>query len=186
MPRTTDAREKMVTSAALLIRRDGVAATGFRDVVAHSGAPRGSIGHHFPGGKDELVRDAVLWAGATATRAIERAAQEGTTADALRTIVAIYRRSLTDTDFTAGCPIGMVAQEGHTNPMLRAATKQVFDDWRAVLRRSLRRDGFSAARARRLADGAIAGIEGALMMARIDRSTAPLDHTEQTLLAALA
>lgn len=175
----------MVTSAALLIREGGIAATGFRDVVAHSGAPRGSIGYHFPGGKDELVRDAVLWAGATATRAIELAVEDGTTADAIRTIVAIYRRSLTDTGFAAGCPIGMVAQEGHTNPALRAATKQVFDDWRAVLRRSLRRDGFTNLEARRLADGAIAGIEGALMMARVDRSTAPLDHTEQTLLAAM-
>src|SRR3989442_15511132 len=142
MPRHTDAREKMVTSAALLIREDGIAGTGFRDVVAHSGAPRGSIGHHFPGGKEELVSDAVRWAGAIATRAIARAAERGTTEDAVRTIVPIYRRSLTDTQFAAGCPVGTVAQEGHSNPALRAATKQVFDDWRAILFKSPKRGGW--------------------------------------------
>ncbi|MBD9736107.1 helix-turn-helix transcriptional regulator, partial [Streptomyces sp. H28] len=44
----------MVFSAAQLIRREGVGATGMREVAAHARAPRGSLQHYFPGGKEQL------------------------------------------------------------------------------------------------------------------------------------
>ena len=53
----------MVLSAAALIRRDGVTGTGVRDVVAHAQAPRGSVQHYFPEGKQQLVGEALRWAG---------------------------------------------------------------------------------------------------------------------------
>ncbi|MFE2511720.1 TetR family transcriptional regulator, partial [Streptomyces naganishii] len=65
-------RERMVFSAAQLIRRDGVGATGMRDVAAHAGAPRGSLQHYFPGGKEQLVNEAVAWAGRYAGRRVAR------------------------------------------------------------------------------------------------------------------
>lgn len=65
-------RERMVFSAAQLIRRDGVTATGLRDVVAHADAPRGSLAHYFPGGKEQLVNEAVDWAGWYAANRIDR------------------------------------------------------------------------------------------------------------------
>src|SRR5271155_2560911 len=57
----SDSRKKMVESAAALIGSQGLTATSFSDVLADSGAPRGSIYFHFPGGKTELARDAVRW-----------------------------------------------------------------------------------------------------------------------------
>ncbi len=65
-------RERMVFSAAQLIRRDGVAATGMREVAAHAGAPRGSLQHYFPGGKEQLVNEAVAWAGRYAGNRVAR------------------------------------------------------------------------------------------------------------------
>src|SRR4051794_30210223 len=56
-------RERMIRSAAELMRRRGVDATSFSEVLADSGAPRGSIYHHFPGGKDQLIEEATRWAG---------------------------------------------------------------------------------------------------------------------------
>ena len=56
-------RERMVYSAAQLVRSRGVATTGVRDVVAHADAPRGSFQHYFPGGKDQLVAEALVWSG---------------------------------------------------------------------------------------------------------------------------
>ena len=47
---TRTPRERMVLSAAQLVRIHGVGATGMRDVVAHAEAPRGSLQHYFPGG----------------------------------------------------------------------------------------------------------------------------------------
>ena len=57
------ARERMITSTALLIREKGARATSIDDVLAHSGAPRGSVYHHFPGGRDQLLREATDFAG---------------------------------------------------------------------------------------------------------------------------
>src|SRR3954449_9192037 len=63
-------RDRMVFSAAQLIRRQGVAATGVRDVVAHADAPRGSFQHYFPGGKEQLVGEALAWSGDFAARSV--------------------------------------------------------------------------------------------------------------------
>src|SRR5918999_2590410 len=59
----TDTRERMIRSAAVLFRQRGVEGTAFSDVLAHSGAPRGSIYHHFPGGKAQLAEEATRYAG---------------------------------------------------------------------------------------------------------------------------
>lgn len=56
-------RERMVVSAALLIRERGAHATAISDVLQHSGAPRGSAYHYFPGGRTQLLCEAVDYAG---------------------------------------------------------------------------------------------------------------------------
>jgi TetR/AcrR family transcriptional repressor of lmrAB and yxaGH operons len=183
MPRSTDTRAKMVTSAALLLREDGVAGTGFRDVVAHSGTPRGSIGHHFPGGKRQLVAEAVRFAGGLSTGAMRTKAE--TPAEIVALIFGLYRRALFDTDFAAGCPVGAVAQEAYRDPELRAAVRRVFDDWREVLRESLRSAGHSRKRSIDLADMAIASMQGAIMLSRVDGTTDALDRVEKQLVALL-
>ena len=60
---TSDTRAKMVAGAADLMSRRGVNATSLRDVVRHTGTPRGSLGHHFPRGKQQLIEDALVFAG---------------------------------------------------------------------------------------------------------------------------
>ena len=45
--RRSPARARMVQSAATLIRERGIHGTGLREVVAHSGGPRGSLGRFF-------------------------------------------------------------------------------------------------------------------------------------------
>ena len=52
-------RERMVISTALLIRERGAHSTAISDVLEHSGAPRGSAYHYFPGGRTQLLCEAV-------------------------------------------------------------------------------------------------------------------------------
>lgn len=61
-PRRSDSRERMVLSAAALLREHGASATSIDRVLAHSGAPRGSVYHHFPGGRAQLIDEAVTLA----------------------------------------------------------------------------------------------------------------------------
>src|SRR5262245_55101569 len=63
-------RSKMVRGAAELLRERGYSGTGFREVIEITGAPRGSIYHHFPDGKAQLAGEAVEYVGALAREAI--------------------------------------------------------------------------------------------------------------------
>jgi TetR/AcrR family transcriptional repressor of lmrAB and yxaGH operons len=184
MPRVTDTRQKMVLSAVQLLRQDGIARTGFRDVVAHSGTPRGSIAHHFPGGKKQLVSEAVQLAGGLSSHAMRTKAE--TPAEIVELMFGLYRRALFDTEFAAGCPVGAVAQEAYSDPDLRASVQAVFGEWRDVLRAALRKAGHSRKRAVELADMAIASMQGAIMLSRVDGSSEALDRVEKQLLALVA
>jgi len=50
--------------APLCSRPARPAGTSFSEVLEATGAPRGSVYHHFPGGKDQLVKAALDWAAA--------------------------------------------------------------------------------------------------------------------------
>lgn len=182
MGANNDTRSRMVTSAALLLRERGVAGTSFAKVLEHSRGPRGSVGFHFPEGKTQLVSDAVRWAGGLTTAAIAKASGEGRSGvQVFAMICDYYRRQLESTDFAAGCPVGAVAQESYADPELRAAVEEVLADWRRGLVEVLVTDGHRRATARELADLAIASVEGAILMARVDRSARPIDVVEKRL-----
>ena len=53
----------MIEQAVILLARKGPQGASFNEVLQASGAPRGSLYHHFPGGKDELVLAAMDAAG---------------------------------------------------------------------------------------------------------------------------
>jgi hypothetical protein len=62
----------------------------------------------------------------------------------------------------------------------------VFDDWREVLRDSLGRAGHDDEHAAELADMAIASMQGAIMLSRVDGNTDALDRVERQLLKLVA
>lgn len=104
---TRTPRERIVLSAAQLVRIQGVGATGMRDVVAHAEAPRGSLQHYFPGGKDQLMAEAVAWAGGYAARRVARIAaklENPTPGKLFAAMAAQWRDEFTTTGFDAGCP----------------------------------------------------------------------------------
>src|SRR5882762_5436977 len=98
---TKDSKASMVRSAASLIRTRGVSATSFSDVLADSGAPRGSIYHHFPEGKEQLAGDAIRW---TSERVLahQRANPAVTASDVLKRFIAMWRQVVVTSDGAAG------------------------------------------------------------------------------------
>src|ERR1700689_4071154 len=116
-------RERMVRSATQLIRRKGVSGTGMREIVIEADAPRGSLQHYFPGGKEELVSDALLWMGDVAARRVERCLSElesRTPSALLAFIVDPGRRDLAREEFSAGCPlVAAAADTAATSHQLR-------------------------------------------------------------------
>ena len=192
---SSDTRAKMVAGAADLMSRRGVNATSMREVVRHTGTPRGSIGHHFPRGKQELIEDALVFAGKQVSGPLEHLTQSRGAVAGLRAFVALWRQTLERTKFQAGCPVLAVAVEQYVNDATEkggepdeAAQQRlldlangVFADWQRIMFTALRREGVAPARARRLAALVIASTEGTVAMCRAARSAQPLDDVGQEL-----
>src|SRR5918999_1621852 len=84
---TTGTRARMINSAALLLREHGVAGTSIARVLQHSQGPRGSVQFHFPGGRAQLLTEALAWAGGLVTDALSRSAARGDTPAAVVTAI---------------------------------------------------------------------------------------------------
>ena len=168
----------MIVSAALLLREKGLTGTSFGDVIDHSGAPRGSIYHHFPNGKAQLVEEAVQYAGGYVADAIE----SEDAVEALRSFTRSWRKTLERSDFRAGCPVVAVAVEAHHEaPQLAGAAAEAFAHWQAALQKLLVNEGLAAERARRLAATTVAAIEGAVVICRAQHDITPLEDVSAEL-----
>jgi AcrR family transcriptional regulator len=150
-----------------------------REIVTEADAPRGSLQHYFPGGKEELVSDALLWMGDVAARRVKRSLRdlEVRTPSALLTaIVDPWRHDLAREQFLAGCPlVAAAADTAATSEQLRLVLRRAFDGWLEPLAESLVELSVPRERSGNLALVVIAGLEGAIILARIQRDLAPLD-----------
>jgi AcrR family transcriptional regulator len=186
-PRTHSPRERMVFAAAQLIRRHGVGATGMRDIAAHAQAPRGSLQHYFPGGKEQVVNEAVAWAGRYAGKRVDRylaelaepaARGEGSAPSPGALFAAMAQQWIDEFEaagFTTGCPVAAATVDSTAStPSAREATAAAFTSWTAPLTAALTSLGVPAPRAPALATLMISALEGAILMCRAYQSTTPL------------
>src|SRR3954469_3445810 len=174
MPRTSDARQKMIESAALLFRERGIHGTSFADILAHSDAPRGSVYHHFAGGKTQLAEEAIRWAGEFTLAGTAATLREHDPVAAIGVFREQWSTILRRSKFAAGCPIVAAAVDGQHEPTVRDIAGEVFADWEDLLAEAFRERGLRAGRARSLATLLIASIEGAIVVSRAQRSIRPL------------
>ncbi|TCO58044.1 TetR/AcrR family transcriptional regulator [Actinocrispum wychmicini] len=172
-----DVRTKMIRSAAVLFRERGVAGTSLADVVEHSGAPRGSIYHHFPGGKDQLAQEATRWAAGLMTRLIDRADDP---VALVRGLAGFWRAELGG-DFRTSCPVMAAALAEAESASAYAAAGAAFTEWETAVASILVRQGVPSSRAMATASLMIAAVEGAIVVARAQRSVQALDRVEAEL-----
>jgi AcrR family transcriptional regulator len=168
----------MVISAALLIRERGAHPTAIADVLEHSGAPRGSAYHYFPGGRTQLLCEAIDYAGEYIAARIA-GAKSGL--DALDDLIAAYRTQLVRSDYRAGCPVvavtveaGDPAKQDQATPVIDRAAA-AFARWTDLIAARMVADGVPAPRAEQLAMLSTTAIEGAIVVARASRDLKPLD-----------
>ncbi|MDP9226684.1 MAG: TetR/AcrR family transcriptional regulator [Actinomycetota bacterium] len=179
--RRSPARARMVHSAATLIRERGFHGVGLREVVAHSGGPRGSLGRYFPGGKTQLMTEAIDLALADVLDLLERTLTEAETfPDALGEIVAPWRHLLIEHDFALGCPLAATVVDAAVgNRDLRVHVSELFARWEATVASVYVKFGDPPAQAAENSTVLLAALEGALILARARRSTEPIDTVER-------
>lgn len=167
MPRQTDARERMIKTTARLFRRQGVHGTGLQQVLADSGAPRGSLYFHFPAGKQQLTEEAIRHEAASIGRRLRRMLEEQRTpSEAVRVMFDSYADWLERTEFGEGCPVAAVALDLSPGwEQVREACREAFEEWTVLLAGSFGRER---------AQLVLAALEGALVMARGGGSAEPM------------
>jgi AcrR family transcriptional regulator len=182
---TRSPRERMVFSAAQLIRRQGVTATGVRDVVAHAGAPRGSVQHYFPDGKTQLVGEAVDWSGRYAASRIDRfmaGMRPPTPGKLFAAMVGQWIDEYRRDGFAAGCPLAAATIDcADTDPLVRARISAALDRWRDPITAALATMGVPTAKTRSVATLMLCTLEGAIVLSRAEQSTQPLTTVAREL-----
>jgi len=177
----------MIEGAIESLRIHGASATSVDRVLAGTGAPRGSVYHHFPGGRTQLIADALTAAGGSMSEFIETITRDNDPMVALDMFVALWRHTLIDSDYRAGCPIFAVAVETNDDaPEFATAAAAIFARWNTALTDLLVRHGLDPARARRMATLTIAAVEGAIALCRVERDAVPLEDAVGELQAHLA
>lgn len=171
-------RERIVYETAQHLRRAGVGGTGLRQVVADAGAPRGSLQHYFPGGKDQLVGEALGWAGTWAAARVEEHVarmRRPTPARLFAAIVEDWAADLESRDYERGCPVAAAVVDcADTNATVREAAVSALQTWQRPITAALVAMGRGPRRAQALSTLMLCALEGAIVLARAQHDTAPL------------
>ena len=188
-------KSKMIAGAAELMSFKGVNSTSMRDVVKHTDTPRGSIAFHFPGGKLELMQEAVQLADAHISHPLRQVLADRGTLLGLKSFIDTWRHRLKSSEFVVGCPILAAAVEPYVSERsdspveaaspgaqpLRAMASQAFSGWQDIIAQSLKRDGVPPVRARKVAALVVASLEGAVALSRAAEDLRPLDDVSSEL-----
>jgi AcrR family transcriptional regulator len=154
-------------------------------VLADSGAPRGSIYHHFPDGKRQLAEDAIQW---TSERVLAhlRAGAATTPSGVLDRFIDMWRQVVLRSGGSAGCVVaGVAIDTGADEAGVMEVVRAAFRSWVVVLAEQLEAVGLPAHRARSIATATLAGMEGALILCRAEGNVRPLEAVAEELMRLL-
>lgn len=173
----------MIDAAADAFEREGFSGAGLAAILEASDAPRGSLYFHFPGGKEELAVAAI---DASATRlaldlsSLLRSAKSASSG--IARVIDLLADRLEAASFEKGCPITSIvaASSGAPEPV-RSAVQDALSVLEASLAAFLVRHGRDPRDAARVATVTLAAIEGALLLARIQKSREPLSRVARAM-----
>jgi AcrR family transcriptional regulator len=184
-PKRRDGRKRLLNGARRLLAEKGYAGMELRDVAERGDAPRGSIYHHFPGGKLQLAIEATELEGVEIRDAIERSLAERGLGETLELFGDVFRSRVKNHPERLGCPVAAAALARPEDPALAAAATAAFAGWEAPIAAALKDEDVPAKDADAFAGLVVSTIEGALIRARAAGDQAPLDSAVAGLHRAL-
>jgi TetR/AcrR family transcriptional regulator, lmrAB and yxaGH operons repressor len=184
---TSPTRRSIVEAAAALMERRGYHATGIKDLLAASGAPRGSLYHHFPGGKEAVAVAAVEDRARRTQRFLDRHLEATTDpAEAVRALVAALADRADADPGNAAPPFAALALgTGDDLPALRGACQEAYAGIRERFATMLRAAGWSQGGAGSVATLLISALDGAYVLCRVDGDARALRSVGDELAARL-
>jgi TetR/AcrR family transcriptional regulator, lmrAB and yxaGH operons repressor len=179
----TSTRDNLINAMTDALQRKGLHGVGLNELLDIAGAPKGSLYHHFPGGKSEL-----------AVAAIERISEridslfsqlfshQPDPLNAMHSWLQAALQQLESSGFERGCPLATIALEsGPEDVEIRAALQRSFTAVRQALSVQLQAYGYPREQAENLAALFVAIYEGGLLQARVAGSSEPLRRAATAL-----
>lgn len=174
----------MIRGATEVLGRRGLHATAFSEVLALTGASRGSIYHHFPGGKAELVEAALDDFSARLDDSL-RALHGRPAAAVVDGALALWRAKLVRNDCESCCPVAAITIAADSM-RLQESCREAFNQWRDTLANALQAGHCPAPRVLPFATLLVASVQGAIILARAEGDPAPFDAVAEQLRAQAA
>jgi TetR/AcrR family transcriptional regulator, lmrAB and yxaGH operons repressor len=175
--RKSSSKGRMLEATVALLELQGYHATGLNQITQESSTPKGSLYFHFPGGKEQLVAEAIQLAGQAVREKVEKALDSNSSlGEAIKAFILVIACELEDSDFRRGCPVATVAMEASAvHSKLRIACEEVYASWFELVKKRLLASGMSEEAAESWTTLIWSAIEGSLLLSRNSRSTKPLE-----------
>lgn len=171
------ARTMMIRAAADLLQRRGYHGAGVAEILAQSGAPRGSLYHHFPGGKRQIVVEAIDYSARRFARDIESAGITDGLDHFVSALIALSKRDLVATDYASGCPIAAVSLDvPHEEREILDRCAAGFEHWASAVAAGMVARGLDAEQSDGLGRLFVRLMLGATMTARAQRDVTAIDE----------
>ena len=168
------------------MRRHGIAATSFTEVLRAAQAPRGVIYHHFPGGKQELAEAAVVATGQGVAERFSPLAQDCDSAcELVERFAALVRPVVLDAVAGAGCAVAAAVTTTQAGSGAAVAAAEALALWHGEIARGFVAAGVPECRADGLASLLLATLEGAYVLCRAQQTAEPFDAAIRELLTLL-
>lgn len=183
LPGQKPTRERLIRAALELFQSRGYHAIGLAEILSKAQAPKGSLYHHFPGGKSALGIAVIAWLESEIVAQFEAAATRKIPARAhIARLFADTGTWVEDNVWRQGALFAVMAQElVPSDPDLSAAIAKAYRNATRALAEALIAGGAHKDSAERLAVTALTCLDGCVARARAAQSTEPFEMAAQSM-----
>lgn len=188
MAKVSSAREDLLAAAVELFRARGYEGVGVAELLERSGAPRGSLYFHFPGGKEQIGAEVIGRVGSEVAKRFRGLHESGVDLDTfIEQVFKAAAKESKERGYLASCPMAAIATGfGTDNPKLAAAVREAFASWEHEVRIAAEARGLSASDAATFASALVAAMEGAFVIAKVQATSKPHINASRAIKALAA
>lgn len=169
-------KEKFIETASKLFEIKGYYATGLNEILAESGAPKGSLYYHFPKGKEQLALEAINSAGEKIKSKVESVLESiENPVDAIVSNIEDIATIIDNEQKIRNMSISLLALETYlTSEVLRKACEEIFTSLENIYAEKFIKVGMNKDDAYKLGSVIAVMIEGGITYSLVKKSGDPL------------